>query len=114
MYPILFSIGPLHIYGYGFMIALGVFIALFVASKRAPKLNLNPDVILNITLLAVVFGLLGAKILFCIVEFPAFIADPMGTIFSGNGFVVYGGLISGILAGRTIRLFSSKNGTISD
>lgn len=99
MYPILFSIGPLHIYGYGFMIALGVFIALFVASKRAPKLNLNPDVILNITLLAVVFGLLGAKILFCIVEFPAFIADPMGTIFSGNGFVVYGGLISGILTG---------------
>lgn len=99
MYPILFSIGQLHIYGYGFMIAVGVAAALFVASKRAPKLNLDPEVILNIALLAVVFGLLGAKLLFCIVEFPSFIADPVGILLSGNGFVVYGGLISGIAAG---------------
>ena len=99
MCPVLFSIGPLHIYGYGFMIALGIVVALAVAFLRAPKLNLDKDVILNLTLLAVVTGLLGAKILFCIVEFPNFIADPFGVLLSGNGFVVYGGIIGGIVAG---------------
>lgn len=99
MCPVFFSIGPLHIYGYGCMIVVGIIAALFVAEKRAPKLGLDPDVILNLTLLAVVTGLLGAKILFCIVEFPAFVADPLGVLLSGNGFVVYGGLIGGILAG---------------
>lgn len=97
MRPILFSIGPVNIYGYGFMIALGILVAFFVASKRAPKYDLIPDAVYNIGLVAAISGLLGAKILFCIVEFQSFMADPAGILFSGNGFVVFGGLISGVL-----------------
>ncbi|MBE6015030.1 MAG: prolipoprotein diacylglyceryl transferase [Lachnospiraceae bacterium] len=97
MRPILFSIGPVNIYGYGLMIALGILVAFFVASKRAPKYDLIPDAVYNIGLVAAVSGLLGAKILFCIVEFQSFMADPVGILFSGNGFVVFGGLISGVL-----------------
>ena len=97
MYPVLFSIGPVHIYGYGFMIAVGILVAFFVASKRAPKFGLTSDAVYNIGLVGAISGLLGAKILFCIVEFPSFAADPAGILFSGNGFVVYGGLIGGVL-----------------
>ena len=96
MYPILFSIGPVNIYGYGFMIAVGVLAAFFVASKRAPKFDLDPEVVLNIGLVGAVCGFIGAKVLFCIVEYKSFLADPLGTFISGSGLVVYGGIIGGV------------------
>ena len=43
----LFSIGPITIYGYGFMIALGVLAALLTASYRAKKAGLSTDLILD-------------------------------------------------------------------
>ena len=96
MYPILFTIGPLHIYGYGFMIALGILAAFALAVRRALSYDLEGEAALNIGLCAALCGFIGAKLLFCIVELPSFIADPFGTLFSGSGFVVYGGLIGGV------------------
>ena len=43
-------------------------------------------------------GMLGAKVLFCIVELPSILKDP-SLIISPSGFVVYGGIIGGITAG---------------
>ncbi len=43
------------------------------------------------------FGFLGAKILYCIVNFKDFIASPISFLGS-SGFVVYGGIILGVLA----------------
>ena len=40
MHNELLHIGPLTVYGYGFMIAMGVLAAWFVAEQRARKLNL--------------------------------------------------------------------------
>jgi len=97
MYPILFSIGPVNIYGYGFMIAVGILAAFYVATKRAPGFDLDPDTVLNIGLVGAICGFIGAKILFCIVEYESFLADPLGTFISGNGFVVYGGIIGGVI-----------------
>lgn len=49
----------------------------------------------NLTLAAAIGGLLGAKI-FHMLEYPEdFIADPIGSIFSGSGLTMYGGLIVG-------------------
>ncbi len=97
MHPILFSIGPVNIYGYGFMIAVGIIAAFFTATKRAPKFDLDSEAVLNIGLMGAVCGFIGAKILFCIVELPSFMVDPAGVFFSGNGFVVYGGLVGGVI-----------------
>lgn len=47
-------------------------------------------------LVGAICGFIGAKILFCIVEYESFLADPLGTFISGNGFVVYGGIIGGV------------------
>ena len=99
MLPVLFSIGPLNIYGYGVMIAIGIVVAFWVALNRAPKFGLNEDTLFSVGIVAAICGFAGTKILFCIVELPTFLADPIGTLFSGNGFVVYGGIIGGILGG---------------
>ncbi len=99
MKPELFSIGPFTVYSYGLMIAIGVIMAVVVAERRAPKYNLNGDHIFNIAIWGVVGGIIGSKVLYWIVELPAIIQDPSILLDIGNGFVIYGGILGGILAG---------------
>ncbi len=98
MYNDLFTIGPLTIHGYGLMIAIGIICAILCGLRLARRKDLNTDEIYNIAFVCVIFGFLGSKLLYCIVEWKSFIHDPLSTLGSG-GFVVYGGIISGTLAG---------------
>lgn len=95
MFYEVFTIGKLTIHGYGLMIAIGLLAAILLASYRAKRKGMNEDIVFNIIIIAVVFGFLGAKIMYLIVEFQAFLADPWGQLLSGSGFVVYGGIILG-------------------
>ena len=60
--------------------------------------NIYPhDRIGDITIIAALAGILGAKV-FAILEEPSgFLADPLGTFFSGSGLAFYGGLVGGYL-----------------
>lgn len=55
------------------------------------------DRIGDITIIAAVTGIIGAKIFALIEDLPAFFADPLGTFFSGSGLAIYGGLIGGFI-----------------
>lgn len=60
-----------------------------------------------ITMAAAVGGILGAKF-FAIIEYlPQFFDDPIGTLLSGDGLAIYGGLIGGALA---VFLYLRKHG----
>ena len=55
------------------------------------------DRIMDISTVAVISGIIGAK-LFTVIEQPqAFFADPIGQLFSGDGWTIYGGLIGGFV-----------------
>ena len=94
----LFSIGPITIYGYGLMIAIGVLAAYFSATYRAKKYDLDPDKVFYVTVWAVIGGFGGAKLLYLITQLPAILQDPSLLKDVRDGFVVYGGIIGGILA----------------
>lgn len=96
---VLFEIGDFHVYSYGLMIGIGFLCCLFLAEKRCPKYGLDGSKIYSLGLWAIVGGLLGAKLLYYIVELPSILADPKLLLDVTNGFVVYGGIIGGILAG---------------
>lgn len=108
MYNDILSIGPITIHGYGLMIAIGILTALFVGEKRAVKRGLSGDEIYNLTLVCAFSGFLGAKLLFCIVEWKRFMEDPW-SILSSSGFVVYGGIILGVLGGLAWCRFRKLN-----
>ena len=95
----LFEIGPIKVHSYGLLIGIGILAAFFLAEKRASKKGLDADRIFDLGIWCAVGGLLGAKLLFFIVEFKSIMAS--GDIFHrlADGFVVYGGIIVGILAG---------------
>lgn len=98
MYNDILTIGSFTIHGYGLMIAIGILTALFVGERRAKNRGLSGDEMYNLTLVCAIMGFVGAKLLFCIVEWKDFIKNPW-SILSSSGFVVYGGIILGVLAG---------------
>lgn len=100
MKEVLFSIGPFTVYGYGFMIAIGVVAAFLVGMYREKKYAVGDDQIFSLGIWCLVGGWLAAKVLFVITELPAIVADPEWFLTTlSSGFVVYGGLIGGILTG---------------
>lgn len=102
----LFELGPVTIYSYGFMIALGFILCTLLAERRSRKLGLDPDKIVSLAFWCIAGGLLGAKILYYITEIKSIIENPKLLLDIANGFVVYGGILGGILGGY---LFVRKN-----
>lgn len=96
MRPELFHIGNIAVPGYGFMIGIGFILAWLVAERRAKRLGMNSEAIIDIAIIAAFTGFLGAKILYVIISFKEFLSNPLAVIGS-SGFVVYGGIISGVL-----------------
>lgn len=99
MRQILFEIGPIKVYSYGLMIAIGVVFAFMAAEKRAPKKGLDAEQIWPLGIWCAVGGFLGAKLLYVITEWKTLFAGQMTFRDILYGFVVYGGIIGGILAG---------------
>jgi phosphatidylglycerol:prolipoprotein diacylglycerol transferase len=100
MYNNLLTIGKFTIHGYGLMIGIGIICAYLLGERRAKTAGLDPDRIFSITIWAAVGGMLGAKILYLLTNFSAFLANPKDYLFgSSAGFVVYGGIIGGIFSG---------------
>jgi len=96
MYNEILTIGPLTIHGYGLMIGIGVVAALLMGDYRAKKRGLNGDLIYPMTIITVILGFAAAKVLFIITEWQDFLRQPVAFL-KGSGFVVFGGIIGGIL-----------------
>jgi phosphatidylglycerol:prolipoprotein diacylglycerol transferase len=94
-----FSIGPITIYGYGFMIALGIFVSFRVVLYRGIKANVEQSHIYNLLFFGLAGGFAGAKLLYWITQFKNIVNDPSILLNVSQGFVVYGGIIGGIAAG---------------
>lgn len=95
MYNDLFSIGSVTVHSYGACIAFGVLVALLVGDKRARNRGLNDEYVYTMTACTVILGFCCAKILFILTNFKDFMSDPKFYL-TGNGFVVFGGIIGGI------------------
>ncbi|MCK5573292.1 MAG: prolipoprotein diacylglyceryl transferase [Bacteroidetes bacterium] len=93
MIPVLIEIGPVKIYSYGLMLGIAFLLGSYVLSLELKRKKLNPGLGSTITIMAVVFGIAGAKLLFLIEEWGTFIEDPIGMAFSPGGLTWYGGFV---------------------
>jgi phosphatidylglycerol---prolipoprotein diacylglyceryl transferase len=98
MYPVLLQLGPITIYSYGVMMALGFLAAGWVIGKELERQGKDAGFASTLVLWAAVGGLIGARLLFLVEQWRAFLADPWPLIFTGAGFTWYGGLIGGVVA----------------
>jgi phosphatidylglycerol:prolipoprotein diacylglycerol transferase len=100
MHPILLKIGPITIYSYGVMIALGIITGLFLARRQARQEEIDPDKIIDISFYLLIAALIGARLMFVLMNFKEYIADPLAIlkIWEG-GLVFYGGLVPAVVVG---------------
>ena len=98
MHPVLFKLGPLKIYTYGFFVFLGISLGLVFALKESKKEGIPRDRILDLIFWMLLYSFLSSRILYIVINFRYFIQEPLGFIFSGSGFVFYGGLLGGTIA----------------
>jgi len=98
MHPILFEIGPLTIYSYGVMLALAFACGIWLATRQAKKEKVPANTILDISLVALIAGIIGARILFILRNLNYYLLHPFETIMFWQGGLIYsGGLILGTL-----------------
>jgi len=105
MKPILFQFFGIKIYGYGLMIMIGIMSALFLFSYRSKKKQYNEDNIWDMAIIAIIFGIIGGKVLYIITDIKYIIEQPSALKNIGNGFVIYGAIFGGVLA---VYLYSKK------
>lgn len=93
---VLFNIGPLAIHGYGFMIAIGLVVGFVFLEFRTKREKLESGIAWTTAILCLIFGFIGGKLLYMIVEWEQLLRDPL-SIIGSSGFVVYGGIITGVI-----------------
>jgi phosphatidylglycerol:prolipoprotein diacylglycerol transferase len=98
MIPVLFSVGPLHVYSYGLMLGISFLLGSYILALHLKRNAIDPGVASTITFLAVIFGIGGAKMLYLIEEWESFVRDPFGMAFSAGGLTWYGGFLLALLA----------------
>jgi phosphatidylglycerol:prolipoprotein diacylglycerol transferase len=90
MYPRLFQVGPFTVYSYGLMLGLGFIVASMVLTSELRRKKIDPNLGSTITLLAVIFGVAGSKMLYLIENWGEFVRQP-SMAFSPGGLTWYGG-----------------------
>jgi phosphatidylglycerol---prolipoprotein diacylglyceryl transferase len=97
VHPIIFSVGPITIYSFGVMLAIAFLAAGNVVQRELARKGLDPELASSFVLWAAVGGLVGSRLLSLVDDWQAFLAHPLAFIFTGAGFVFYGGLLGGFL-----------------
>lgn len=100
MHPILFKIGFINIYTYGLMVAIGFSLATILSAKEAGRRGISSDDIISLSLVVLITGLIGARLLYVILNLGIFIARPIEIfMISHGGLVFYGGAVSSFICG---------------
>lgn len=100
MYPILFKLpqwlpilGGQPITSFGVMMLLAFVTAGYVTRAELGRVGEDPEKAWDLVFMAVVGGILGAKIYYILLNYPRLMTDPAGLIFARGGLVWYGGFL---------------------
>jgi phosphatidylglycerol---prolipoprotein diacylglyceryl transferase len=101
LHKIAFEIGPVTVTWFGILVATGFLAGLWTASRRARRVNFQPDTILDLGPWLLLGAIVGARAVFVATYWPeVFAGRPIYEIFmvQRGGIVYYGGLIGASLA----------------
>ena len=108
MRQVLFTIpvfGGLRVFGYGAMLVLAFIGSTWLAAWRARREKLDPDVILDMAFWVFLFGMVGARLFYCI-EYWGTDQEVWDVVqYWKGGIVYYGGILGGSLAFFVYRHF---------
>ena len=98
MIPDDLHIGPIPIHVFGICLALAFLASGKLAAMEFERKGWNPDDASRALVYAAVGGIVGSRLWVIFESFPDFLAHPLEYLFTGKGFVFYGGLVGGAAA----------------
>ncbi|KMQ50818.1 Prolipoprotein diacylglyceryl transferase [Chitinispirillum alkaliphilum] len=106
MHPTMINIFSLPIPSYGLMLALSFLLGIWIATRRAKKMGLDPDAVADMSFYLIISSIVGSRLYYVILNFDEFRGNLLAIInpFHGGslgigGLVMFGGFIGAILAG---------------
>jgi len=94
----LIKLGPISIYWYSVMIALGFLAAMVVCLTEVKRKKLDIEKYSNMVFYAVLFGILGARIYYVLFNLDYYLKMPSEILKVWHGgLAIHGGIIAGIL-----------------
>ncbi len=100
MYPILFRmpewvpiLGGDPITSFGVMMLLAFLTGGYILKSELGRMGHDPEIAWDLLFMAVIGGLVGARLYYVFLNYPRFVADPFGMLFARAGMVWYGGFL---------------------
>ena len=95
---VMFSIGPITVYWYSFLIILAVIIGYNMIINYSKKINYKTGAIIDMILGVVMSAIIGARIYYVVFNFEAYKDDLFEILMIWNGgLAIYGAIIGGML-----------------
>lgn len=93
-----FSIFGFRIAFYGVIIGIGVMCGVLMAAYVARRENMDPDLVWDFAIYAIIFSIMGARIYYVIFEWDMYRDNPAGIFNLRNGgLAIYGAVIAAFL-----------------
>lgn len=102
MDPIVFQFGPFAVRWYGILISSAIAAGAFAAFRECENQGIDPDHILNLSIIAVPAAILGARLYYVLFSgsLRDYLKNPIEILATWHGgLAIHGGLIAGILTG---------------
>ncbi|MBU4305688.1 MAG: prolipoprotein diacylglyceryl transferase [Candidatus Omnitrophica bacterium] len=98
MHPVLFTLGPLRVYSYGLMVALGIITAVFLIQRRAAAWGLPAETIVVMIFRVIFCGLIGGRLFYVFLNKDFYFNAPLEVfkLYKG-GLVFHGSFFLGLL-----------------
>ena len=99
-----FSIGGFNVYWYGLLIGIGFMLAGTYALLNARKVGVDSDRLIDVVMVGLVCGVIGARLYYVIFDWETFQGD-LSKIFDirQGGLAIYGGVLGGVVVALIFR-----------
>ena len=94
-----FHIGSFFIAFYGVIIAIGMLVGVSFILKEAKRVGFDEDGFLDICIITIVIGVIGARLYYVIFAWDYYKSNPLSAFnIRQGGLAIYGGVLAGILS----------------
>lgn len=93
-----FTLFGKDIYWYGVLMAIGIILAVFLASQEEKRKKLPRDIIIDMCLVIIPCGVVGARLYYVLFHLDRYLQNPVSILYIWEGgLAIYGAVIFGLL-----------------
>ena len=91
MFPILLNVGTFPIHSYGFLIAVGFLLCVWVSKREGQRLGLPAEKIVDLGFWSLLVGMIGSRVLYVFTLLPYYREHPLEIFYVWEGGLVFFG-----------------------